>query len=376
MAQCGKQKTEASRDTRRLSPSKPLRCDPDSQDMPRAGRQEPRSLLEAPRSSEPLRHPGRDQGDATRALGFLPGPSPAPGEVKGKPKPQGLHLPPRRPLGTHRGTGQPPAAPYLHSVMLQQQLPLRRLRRPQHSSILDFLRPKYSVSFPNEAMAPAATGHRPRHALGHATRWLLRAPSARGGSAAGHRETDSTGQEEFSQESLVGWSAAIPRSWRAGSAACAGLHGSSCLCAGLVQCCRAELRRRGKINNNRARWKGSLGSDGTGPRAPQRAAARQVRELAAVEVAQGGCGDCQPGEGMLPGSESDEKPQEIGSGAEFPKGLFFWHRKTGTIDAEDPRLLFVWLFRVHRFSSRPVSQSRRHPSASGSTYLHSFPACY
>lgn len=101
-----------------------------------------------------------------------------------------------------------------------------------------------------------------------------------------------------------------------------------------------------------------------------------MRELAATEVAQGGCGDCQPGEGMLPGSESDEKPQEISSGTEFPMDLFFWHRKTGTIGAEDPRLLFTQLLRVHQFSSRPVSQSRRHPLASGSTYLHWFPASY
>lgn len=47
------------------------------------------------------------------------------------------------------------ATPYLHSVTLQQQLPLRRPQRLERSSGLDFLRLKYSVSFPNEAMARA-----------------------------------------------------------------------------------------------------------------------------------------------------------------------------------------------------------------------------
>lgn len=69
------------------------------------------------------------------------------------------------------------ATPYLHSVTLQQQLPLRRPRRSERSSVLDFLRLKYSVSFPNEAMAPATSErapacsrrHRSHRTLTHAT---------------------------------------------------------------------------------------------------------------------------------------------------------------------------------------------------------------
>lgn len=105
------------------------------------------------------------------------------------------------------------ATPYLHSVTLQQQLPLRRPRRSERSSVLDFLRLKYSVSFPNEAMAPATSerapacsrGHRSHRTLTHATLSLPRALhqlQKQERRAAGPGE--STRQDDTSQEPLVG----------------------------------------------------------------------------------------------------------------------------------------------------------------------------
>lgn len=103
-----------------------------------------------------------------------PAPSRVPGAIKGKQSPQTASASPQPP-GAHTEAAQ--ATLYLHSRPLQQQLPLRRPRRPERSSVLDFLRLKYSVSFPKEAMAPACVpGRRSRRTLMHATSRLFSLP--------------------------------------------------------------------------------------------------------------------------------------------------------------------------------------------------------
>lgn len=122
--------------------------------------------------------------------GLAPSPLPAPREVNRKQSTKDCTCHPPAPGHTRRHQASRVAAtPYLHSVTLQQQLPLRRPQRLERSSGLDFLRLKYSVSFPNEAMAPAGV---PASlcTLVHATPQLrplpcaLRQPSAPGGSGA------------------------------------------------------------------------------------------------------------------------------------------------------------------------------------------------
>lgn len=73
--------------------------------------------------------------------------------------------------------------------------------------------------------------------------------------------------------------------------------------------------------------------------------------------------------GMVFDLRGDEKLQEIGCSDEFPKGLFLQR-------GDDPHLVFPRPFRVHRFSSLPVFQSRRHPQLPAAPTYHDFPACH
>lgn len=107
-----------------------------------------------------LRHPRQHQNAACKA----PNSSPAHSDSRGHG--EAAHQGPRVPPCSHSRT-EGAATPYLHSVTLQQQLPLRRPRRSVRSSVLDFLRLKYSVSFPNEAMAPASSQRTPACSRGH-----------------------------------------------------------------------------------------------------------------------------------------------------------------------------------------------------------------
>lgn len=133
------------------SPSRHPRCATDTWDMPWAGRQMPGhgACQSHPAAMSCV---GAPDGNGV----MLPEPSacsqppPSPKRGKQKAKHQGQQVPSRSPRASRVS-----ATPYLHSVTLQQQLPLRRPQRLERSSGLDFLRLKYSVSFPNEAMARA-----------------------------------------------------------------------------------------------------------------------------------------------------------------------------------------------------------------------------